>query len=90
MISSWAAWVLTIGAVGVLGVGLYLLAWHRGHTAGLADRFDAISGDPETHPPGYPFPPEPMVSPRRRLPSEDEFLSELIEHPRPPPESHRL
>jgi len=51
MISSWAAWVLTVGTAAVLGVGLYLLAWHRGYVAGLGDRIDRLPVDPPWEPP---------------------------------------
>jgi hypothetical protein len=61
MIAPWAAWILTAGAIGVLGVVLYLQAWHRGYQAGVIDRLDRISGGPaKWHPP-----------------SEVEFLAEL-------------
>jgi hypothetical protein len=67
MISSWAALLFAAIAIAALGVGLYLLAWHRGYLAGSADhRFDKLPVDPPWTPP----------------PSEGEFLSELLERER--------
>lgn len=49
MISTWAAILFSAIA---LGVGLYLLAWHRGHVAGLSNRIDRLPVDPPWSPPG--------------------------------------
>jgi hypothetical protein len=45
MISSWAAWILSAGVTIVLGVGLYLLAWHRGYLAGRSNYIGSLPGD---------------------------------------------
>jgi hypothetical protein len=51
MISSLAMWALTVGIAALLGVGLYLLAYHRGYVAGLGDSIDRIPVDPPWEPP---------------------------------------
>lgn len=45
MIPPWAAF-LTVGAFVLLGIGLYLLAWHRGYLAGLHERVARLPGNP--------------------------------------------
>jgi hypothetical protein len=38
-------WALTVGAGIILGIGLYLLAWHRGYVAGRSDHIGGLPGD---------------------------------------------
>jgi hypothetical protein len=45
MISPWAALLFAALGIGVLGVGLYLLAWHRGYSRGLGERIGRLPGD---------------------------------------------
>jgi hypothetical protein len=49
MISSWAAWILTMLGWAGVSVGVYLLGFHRGYLAGLRDRLEAHP-DPWTPP----------------------------------------
>jgi hypothetical protein len=51
VISPLASWLLTVAVAVVLGVGLYLLAWHRGYTAGLAARIEYLPVNPPWVPP---------------------------------------
>ena len=76
MTPTWAAWVLTVGIAAILGVGLYLFAWHRGYVAGRLRERLAASSDVQDWTP----------------PSEAEFMAELLEHRRQnaPPERYRL
>jgi hypothetical protein len=46
MISSWAALLFAAIGTAILGIGLYLLAWHRGYLAGLHERVSRLPGDP--------------------------------------------
>jgi hypothetical protein len=46
MISSWAAWALTLAGFVSLSVGAYLIGRHKGYILGRANRIGEIPGNP--------------------------------------------
>jgi hypothetical protein len=67
VIPAWAAF-LTCGVFVLLGVGLYLLAWHRGYVAGRAVRIEEIPGNPWAPPSEAEF--MELLERERRQPDE--------------------
>jgi hypothetical protein len=83
MISSWLMWALTIGIGVILGIGMWLLAYHRGYIDGLGDGIDRLPVDPPWSPPSIPPQGHPYWG---QAAAKDYFMEELLKAERRQPE----
>jgi len=76
VISAWAAILFSSISIAILGIGLYLYAWHRGYVAGQADSFDDLPVGPPWRPPTEADFMEELLENERRKPAPEKYRRE--------------